>query len=43
MKLVEGAANGPAVIQSLRSELGGLIEVRPEGGKIARTHAATPC
>ena len=35
-KLVEDKANGPAVIQELRHQLEGLIEVTPEGGKIAR-------
>jgi predicted phage terminase large subunit-like protein len=38
-KLVEDKANGPAVIQELRHEIEGLIEVSPEGGKIARAHA----
>ena len=41
-KLVEDKANGPAVIQSLRHEIGGLIEVNPEGGKISRAAAASP-
>jgi predicted phage terminase large subunit-like protein len=38
-KWVEGKANGPAIIQTLRGELQGLIEVEPEGGKEARAHA----
>ena len=42
LKLVEDKANGPAVIQSLRHEIGGLVEVNPEGGKIARAAAASP-
>jgi predicted phage terminase large subunit-like protein len=42
LKLVEDKANGPAVIQSLRHEIGGLIEVNPEGGKISRAAAASP-
>lgn len=41
-KLVEDKANGPAVIQELKHELEGLIEVTPEGGKIARAHAVSP-
>jgi len=41
-KLVEDKANGPAVIQELRHDLAGLIEVHPEGGKIARAHAVAP-
>ena len=31
-KLVEDKANGPAVIQELRHEVAGMIEVNPEGG-----------
>ena len=42
LKLVEDKANGPAVIQSLRHEIGGFIEVNPEGGKISRAAAASP-
>jgi predicted phage terminase large subunit-like protein len=40
--LVEDKANGPAVIQELKHDIGGLIEVTPEGGKIARAHAVSP-
>jgi predicted phage terminase large subunit-like protein len=42
LKLVEDKANGPAVVQSLRHEIGGLVEVNPEGGKISRAAAASP-
>ena len=35
-------ANGPAIIQELKHHIGGLIEVQPEGGKIARAHAVSP-
>jgi predicted phage terminase large subunit-like protein len=41
-KLVEDKANGPAVIQSLRHEIGGFIEVTPQGGKVSRAAAAAP-
>jgi predicted phage terminase large subunit-like protein len=41
-KLVEDAANGPAVIDMLRDEIPGLIAVRPEGGKEARAAASAP-
>jgi predicted phage terminase large subunit-like protein len=41
-KLIEDKANGPAVIQELRHEVMGLIEVHPEGGKIARANAVSP-
>lgn len=38
-KLVEDKANGPAVVSALRDEIPGLIEVSPEGGKVARANA----
>jgi predicted phage terminase large subunit-like protein len=41
-KLVEGKANGPAVIQELRHDVPGLIAVNPEGGKMARAQAVSP-
>jgi len=41
-KLVEDKANGPAVIQELQREISGLIEVTPEGGKLARAHSVAP-
>jgi len=41
-KLVEDKANGPAVVQSLRHEIGGFVEVTPEGGKESRAAAASP-
>ncbi len=41
-KLVEDKANGSAVIQTLKLEIPGLIEVNPEGGKEARAHAVSP-
>jgi predicted phage terminase large subunit-like protein len=34
--LVEGAANGVAVLDQLRREMPGVVEVRPDGGKVAR-------
>jgi len=42
LKLVEDKANGPAVVQSLRHEIAGFVEVNPEGGKISRAAAASP-
>lgn len=39
VKLVEDKANGPAVIQMLRSKIPGLIPVEPKGGKAARVQA----
>lgn len=41
-KLVEDKANGPAVVQMLRGRIPGMIEVSPEGGKIARAFAVQP-
>lgn len=41
-KLVEDKANGPAVIDSLKRDVSGIIAVNPEGGKVARAHAAAP-
>jgi predicted phage terminase large subunit-like protein len=38
-KLVEDAANGPAVIAELTNEIPGLIPVKPAGGKFARVAA----
>jgi predicted phage terminase large subunit-like protein len=41
-KLIEGKANGPAVIQMLRGEVSGLLDIEPEGGKVARANGASP-
>jgi predicted phage terminase large subunit-like protein len=41
-KLVEDKANGTAVIQELKHDVAGLIEVQPDGRKIAREHAVSP-
>lgn len=38
--LVEDKANGPAVIQRLKINVPGVIEISPQGGKIGRMHAA---
>jgi predicted phage terminase large subunit-like protein len=40
-KLVEDKANGSAVIEALKREVSGIIEVNPEGGKIARANSVT--
>lgn len=40
-KLVEDKANGPAVIDTLKNEIVGLIAVDPEGGKEARAFAVS--
>lgn len=41
-KIVEDAANGPAVIDTLASEIAGIVPVKPEGGKESRAAAAQP-
>jgi predicted phage terminase large subunit-like protein len=40
--LIEDKANGPAIISELQKEIGGVIAVNPEGGKIARAQAMAP-
>lgn len=40
-KLIEDKANGPAIIDSLKDEIPGIIPVEPDGSKIARAHAVT--
>jgi predicted phage terminase large subunit-like protein len=40
--LVEDKANGSAVIETLRTEIPGLIPVTPDGGKVARAYAMQP-
>jgi predicted phage terminase large subunit-like protein len=38
-KLVEDKANGPAILDSLRTEIHGMIAVEPDGSKLARAYA----
>lgn len=40
-KLVEAAANGEALIATLKHKLGGIIPIRPDGSKVARAWAVT--
>lgn len=40
-KLIEDKANGPAVIDTLKATISGIIPVEPDGSKIARAHAMT--
>jgi predicted phage terminase large subunit-like protein len=40
--LVEDRANGPAVVQRLKANVPGIIEINPQGGKTARLFAAAP-
>ena len=39
--LIEDKANGPAVIDTLRNTVAGIIPVEPCGSKVARAHAVT--
>lgn len=41
-KLIEAKANGPAIVQTLKKKVTGLIEVEPTGDKVARLNAVTP-
>lgn len=41
-KLIENKANGPAVVQTMDAEVGGLVEAEPMGSKEARVHACAP-
>lgn len=40
--LVEDKANGSAVIETLKTEIPGVLAIQPEGGKIARAFAMQP-
>jgi predicted phage terminase large subunit-like protein len=39
--LIEDKANGPAVIESLKSRIPGIIAINPEGSKESRVHACS--
>jgi predicted phage terminase large subunit-like protein len=41
LKLVEDAANGPAITNELEEEIGGFELVTPAGGKAVRAHSAS--
>ena len=41
-KLIEDAANGPAVIEMLKKEIPGIIPITPMGGKVVRASAVAP-
>lgn len=40
--LVEDKANGTAVIETMTTEIGGVIAITPDGGKVARWYAMQP-
>ena len=39
--LIEDKANGPAVIDTLKGTVSGIIPIEPDGSKLARAHAVT--
>jgi len=39
--LIEDKANGPAVIDTLKMRVSGIIPIEPDGSKLARAHAVT--
>lgn len=39
--LIEDKANGPAVIDTLKASIPGIIAIEPDGSKLARAHAVT--
>lgn len=39
--LIEDKANGPAVIDTLKASVSGIIPIEPDGSKLARAHAVT--
>lgn len=41
VKLIEDKANGSAIIQTLTTQIPGIIGVNPEGGKVARVNAVS--
>lgn len=40
--LVEDKANGPAIIETLKKDIAGIVAIEPEGGKVARAYAVQP-
>lgn len=41
-KLVEDKANGPAIIETVKKKISGVLPVEPDGSKEARAHATSP-
>lgn len=42
LKLIEDKANGSAIISMLHHEIGGIVPVNPQGGKVSRVNAVSP-
>lgn len=40
--MIEDKANGPAIITTLRGEIGGIVPINPRGTKEARANAIAP-
>lgn len=40
--LIEDAANGPAIVDTIKASIPGVIELPTAGGKLARAHAVSP-
>lgn len=40
--LIEDKANGPAIIETLKSEISGVVPIDPDGGKASRAYAIQP-
>lgn len=40
--LIEDKANGPAVIETVKGEVPGVLPITPDGGKVARAYAMQP-
>lgn len=40
--LIEDKANGPAIINTLRKEVSGIVPIKPRESKVARANAITP-
>jgi predicted phage terminase large subunit-like protein len=41
-KIIEAKANGPAVVQTMKKHVSGIVEYEPKGDKIARVNAIAP-
>lgn len=40
--LIEDKANGPAIIETTKQEIAGVLPVEPDGGKVARAYSIQP-
>lgn len=42
LKLIEDKANGPAIIETLKKEIPGIVPVNPKGSKVERVYSISP-